>query len=377
MVSGQGFKDAAQKAVDEDHDFALAHQLLSHAFRNEDEAEAAQVQATRATELAQAAPEGERRLIEAMQLRGKPEEAFAAWKPLAADFPREGLVRVTLGQLAFGRYLRGTPRDPEMLRLAQAELTAALQLEPQSRVTLSVLADTFLQSGDYAGARRLYEQDGPDRPRTDSIALTYMLEGKLAEARQLLRQHVVERRVQGVAGWNYIAHMQLEADDAEEALQSYERGYEALKANDWSEDDKKVWVGRYHHGRGRCLARLAKPKEAWAEVEVVKTMIDDGGEDGKRFLPAWHFLAGYVKLEAGEYQAALDHLKEAGPQHDPHRTELMGEASEGLGDTVGARKYYEEVLARKRASIDGAAAYMRAKTRLGRLTAEPAAVSAR
>ena len=40
-------------------------------------------------------------------------------------------------------------------------------------------------------------------------------------------------------------------------------------------------------------------------------MIDDGGEAGKQYLPAWHYLAGYLKLEAGDYAAAVSELKQA------------------------------------------------------------------
>jgi tetratricopeptide (TPR) repeat protein len=174
-------------------------------------------------------------------------------------------------------------------------------------------------------------------------------------------------------GWNFAAHLMLEAGDAETALQWYTRGVEAVKASDRAEEDKLVWIGRYHHGRGRCLARLGKKTEAWAEVETVKKMIDDGGEKGTPFLPAWHFLAGYVKLEAGDHEAAVAHLKDAGPQHDPHRTQLMGLAYERLGDKENARRCYEEVVAKKRLTIDGAAAYAPARARLGALKATASA----
>jgi hypothetical protein len=140
---------------------------------------------------------------------------------------------------------------------------------------------------------------------------------------------------------------------------------------------KEVWIGRYHHGRGRCLARLGRHVEAWTEAETVKKMIDAGGDAGTPFLPAWHFLAGYVKLEAGEHEAALAHLKEAGPQHEPHCTLLMGLASERLGDKASAQRCYEEVVAKKALSIDSAAAYIAARTRLPALKAEPAAANTR
>jgi tetratricopeptide (TPR) repeat protein len=130
-----------------------------------------------------------------------------------------------------------------------------------------------------------------------------------------------------------------------------------------------VWIGRAHHGRGRCLSRLGRREEAWAEVETVRKMIDAGGEEGKQYLPAWHFLAGYVKLEADEAEAALEHLGQAGPQHDPHRTFLMARAEERLGRKDEARKHYQEVVDSRRMGPDAAAAYDEARKRLEALSA--------
>ena len=54
---------------------------------------------------------------------------------------------------------------------------------------------------------------------------------------------------------------------------------------------------------------MGKREEAWAEAEKVKKMIDDGGEAGKQYLPAYHNLAGYLKLEAGDAKAAVQELQ--------------------------------------------------------------------
>ena len=68
-------------------------------------------------------------------------------------------------------------------------------------------------------------------------------------------------------------------------------------------------------------------------------MIDDGGEPAKQYLPAWHYLAGYLKLEAGDYKAAVDELKQANPE-DPFHNLLLARAYEKAGDKEEARKTY-------------------------------------
>lgn len=354
---------AAQRAVDADTEFALAHQLLAVGFGMQQEREASEVQLARARELSPRAPEGERRFIEAWQLKDRPDEALAAWKKLAADYPNEPLAHLTLGQLLLRR---------ENKAEAHAALAAVLSLEPASTFALRTVAGALVESNEFAAARQKYEEAGADRFATD-IALTYLLEGNRAEALARLRQHVEKNGDDlGVGAWNFVGHLQLEAGDPVAALSSYERGVAVVKASDWAENDKQVWIGRYHHGRGRCLARQGKHAEAWAEVETVKRMIDAGGEKGTVYLPAWHFLAGYAKLEAGENQAALQHLEEAGRQHDPHRTQMMALANERLGNKAAAREYYEQVVSRKALRIDAAAPYAEAKARLAALSAETA-----
>jgi tetratricopeptide (TPR) repeat protein len=204
-------------------------------------------------------------------------------------------------------------------------------------------------------------------------AFDHLFEGKRAEALADIAGHVAKLRANGglpkTPGWNFIAHLQLEAGDPTAALASYQEGYDWLKSDDcdWSEADKQVWIGRYHHGRGRCLARLGKHEEAWAEVQIVKKMIEAGGEAGTQYLPAWHYLAGYAKLEAGDAAAALEHLEAAGGQHDPHRTLLLGRACEKLGDLASARKHYEKVVSSRQPTLESAISYAEAKERLAGL----------
>jgi len=234
-----------------------------------------------------------------------------------------------------------------------------------------MLGQALERRRDFGAARREYEAaDQAGRPSWNEITLTYLLEGNRAETLTRVRQQIEKNRASfGVARWNYLGHVMLEAGDPAGAMGCYESGLAVVTASTMADNDKQVWIGRAHHGRGRCLSRLGRREEAWAEVETVRKMIDAGGEAGKQYLPAWHFLAGYVKLEADEAEAALEHLGQAGPQHDPHRTFLMARAEERLGRKDEARKHYQEVVDSRRMGPDAAAAYDEARKRLEALSA--------
>ena len=108
---------------------------------------------------------------------------------------------------------------------------------------------------------------------------------------------------------------------------------------------------------------MGKHEEAWGEAEKVKKMIDDGGEPGKQFVPAYHYLAGYLKLEAGDALAAVEELKQADPQN-PFHTLLLARAYENAGDKVSARKAYQAVLDSRQNGLERALAYPEAKRKL-------------
>ena len=121
-------------------------------------------------------------------------------------------------------------------------------------------------------------------------------------------------------------------------MKAYEEGFKSVPGSTIEENDKKVWLGRLHHGKGRTLARMGKHEEAWKEAETIKKMIDEGGEEGKQYVPAYHYMAGYLKLEAGDAAAAVEHLKQAEPDGDPFRKLLLARAYEKAGDKAAPRR---------------------------------------
>jgi Tfp pilus assembly protein PilF len=92
-------------------------------------------------------------------------------------------------------------------------------------------------------------------------------------------------------------------------------------------------------------------------------MIDDGGEPAKQYVPAWHYLAGYLKLEAGDYKTAVEELKQANPA-DPFHQLLLARAYEKSGAKEEARKTYAAVVESRQNGLERALAYPEAKMKL-------------
>ena len=130
--------------------------------------------------------------------------------------------------------------------------------------------------------------------------------------------------------WNSIARIELENGRLDAAMKAYEKGYASVPGSSLPDDQKQVWLGRLHHGRCRVLARMGRHDEAWKEALSIKKMIDDGGEAGKQYLPAWHYLAGYLEFEKGDAKAAVEDLKQANAQ-DPFHLLLLARAYEEDG----------------------------------------------
>jgi tetratricopeptide (TPR) repeat protein len=369
LQGGPKALEAAQKAVAADPEFAFGHFLVGV---NSPQA-SAKAAFDKAAELAPKASEGERRYLEAHALNRaqKRADALEAYRKLAADYPGDRMVQMLIGQLATaeGRFDE-----------ARAALDKALALDGSTPRVHALLGNVATLQEDYANARAHY-QHALDRQAAGTapgqihfgLALTHVYEGQTDQALAALRGFLEQfRKTGGVDGlpevfiWNAMARINLENGRLPDALAAYEKGFESVPASDASERNKKLWLGRLHHGRGRTLARMGKYDEAWKEAELVQKMIQEAGEDGKEFLPAYQYLAGYIKLEAGDTAAALEHLKQS-DSGDAFHQMLLGRAYEKAGDKEGARKAYAASLAIRQLNLDRALAYPTAKKRLAAL----------
>lgn len=362
--------ELAKKVVAADPNWALGQYYISATGGTPEEAEKAYL---KSKEMAAKAPEGERRFIEALYWarvnQGNDfKKSIEPMEALARDYPGERLVHMILGQLYQG------DNQPEK---AQAEFQKALAIGPRSARAEAFLAGQDILKGDYGKARASYLAVEKSLPKGSvpfairfGVTFSHLYEGHVDEALASLRTYLDEYKAGGLDAqfpevfiWNAMARINLENGRLDEAMADYKKGYESVPGSNLPEDQKQIWYGRLRHGTARTLARMGKHQEAWAEAEAIKKMIEDGGEQGKQFWPAYHYLAGYLKLEAGDNAAALEHLKQANPD-DPFHTLLLARAYERAGQKEEAKKTYQKVLDSKQAGIERALAYPEAKKKV-------------
>ena len=358
----------AQKVVAADPEFAMGVYYLSAVTpppENEKHLE-------RAVVLSKKASDGERRFVEAMVVARANQgadfqKAVPALERLAAEYPGERLVQVILGQI-----YQGTDADK-----ARAAFRRADEIGPPSPRVRAFLANEDLVDGEYEKARRTFLEVEKSLPKGSApfavrygIAFSYLYEGQVDPALRSLETYLAEYRDSGAAQafpevfiWNSIARINLESGRLDAAMTAYGKGYESVPGSTLPEDQKQVWRGRLEHGRCRVLAKMGKHAEAWAEALRVKKMIDEGGEPAKQYLPAWHYLAGYLKLETGDPASAIAELKQI-EQRDPFQELLLARAYEKAGDGAEARKAYRAVVGSQQNGLERALAYPEAKRKL-------------
>ena len=364
---GPQANEIAKKIVAADPDFAFGYYLLGTTSQTPAEGKP---HIDKALELAKKASDGERRYMEAVMLARaqKGQEAAAIFTDLAKQFPEERMVQMMLGQVYtnMGRYDE-----------ARAALERAIQIDGSTPRAYTFLGNIALLQGDYGKARQLFKTSWGKK--TDStapfgagygMAYSYAYEGDMKSALKALQAYEAEytrtgqqQQFPAVFIWNSIARLQLENGNAEEAIKAYEKGYATVPSSNMSELEKKTWLGRLHHGKGRALAKMGKHEEAWKEAELIKKMIEESGKDGEQFWPSYHYLAGYLKLEAKDYAKAVEHLQKT-DLNDPFHKLLLARAYEKTGDQAGAQKLYKEIVDFKIINLERALSYAEAKKKL-------------
>jgi hypothetical protein len=92
-------------------------------------------------------------------------------------------------------------------------------------------------------------------------------------------------------------------------------------------------------------------------------MIEDGGTEGEQYWPSYHYLVGYLKLEAGAIPEAIEHLKQT-DLTDPFHKLLLARAYDKSGDRTNAQKLYKEITEYNQLTLERALAYPEAKKKL-------------
>ncbi len=364
--------ELAKKIVAADPTFAMGQYYLSAVTPDPAEAEK---EYGKSRELAKSASDGERRFIEGMyHSRVNQGVDFRKSIPplelLSGDYPDERLIYVILGQLYNG--------DAQAEKALSA-FRKAKALGASPRVDAFLANDDLLQ-GNYAKARETFAAVEKSLPKGSvpfavrfGTTFSYLYESNPDAALKSLETYLAEYRANGldqqfpeVFIWNAMARINLENNRLEEAMKGYQKGYESVPGSSLPEDQKTTWLGRLLHGKARVLARMGKHAEAWTEAETVKKMIVVGGEAGRQYWPAYHYLAGYAKLEAGDAAAAVEHLLQ-GDAKDPFQLLLLARAYDKLGKKDEAKQTYQKVLNSQWAGIERPLAYPEAKKKIATL----------
>ncbi|HTG13806.1 MAG TPA: tetratricopeptide repeat protein [Blastocatellia bacterium] len=357
----------AKKSVEADPNFAFGYYLLATTSNTPVEAKPF---ADKAVELAKNASDGERRYIEAVLLTRaqKTNEALPIFLDLAKQYPDDRMVQMLLGQV----YINLGKSDE-----AKAAFERAIKLDGTTPRVYTFLGNIELLNGNYAKAQELFKASLAKQVKNSApfgpnygMAYSYVYQGDIKSAVKTLEAYAAEYQTStqqpnfpAVFIWNSIARLHLEYGKAEDAMKAYEKGYETIPSSNLDEIQKKTWLGRMHHGKARTLAKMGKADEAWKEAELIKKMIDESGKEGEQYLPAYHYLTGYLKLESRDYAKAIEELKQS-DLTDPFHKLLLARAYENSGDTASAQKLYKEITEFNQLTLERALAYPEAKKKL-------------
>lgn len=360
------FTAAAQKTVAADSNFAMGHMLMAATLGPQQR----QKHLDKFAALAPKASKGEQLYLQGMThfYNNEDDKALEAFQKLSAMLPDDRMVYMMLGSVH---------RRKGNLTEAIAAFEAANKIDASLPRAWSFIGDCYLLQEKYDKARMHYKQvvdkvdpdASPFGPFFGQIWAD-LYEGKPEPALQILDEYLDRYNRNGAAQgfppvwiWNHKGRINLEFGRTAEALRCYEIGYKSVPATSATQVDsiqKLVWLGRMHHGRARTLAKMGKYEEAWTIAEGVKKMIEDGGKEGEQYWPAYHYLAGYIKLESGDYKAAVEHLKQSNLD-DPFHKLLLARASLKVGDKAQALKLSEEIVKFSTNNIERALSYPEAK----------------
>lgn len=357
----------AKKSVEVDPNFAFGYYLLATTSPTPEEIK---LNSDKAVEFAKKASDGERRYIEAVLLTRaqKPNEALAIFLDLAAQYPDDRMVQMLLGQV----YTNLGKLDE-----AKTAFEKAIKLDGSTPRVYTFLGNIELLKGNLVRARELFSTSLAKQVKGSApfgpnygLAYAHIYQGDIKSAIKTLEGYAadyqtstLQQNFPAVFIWNSIARLHLEYGKPEDAMVAYGKGYDTIPGSNLDETQKKIWLGRLHHGKARTLAKMGKREEAWKEAELIKKMIEDGGKEGEQFWPSYHYVAGYLKLEAGDYAKAVEELKQT-DLTDPFHKLLLARAYEKTGDSASAQKLYKEITEYNQLTLERALAYPEAKKKL-------------
>ncbi|MCA9734418.1 MAG: tetratricopeptide repeat protein [Deferribacteres bacterium] len=361
----------AEKAIEADSNFAMAIMLKSSFIQQNDQRTPMLEKA-----LTKKMSDGERKYIHAMLVlrQGDNQGSLDEFTALRKAYPGDRMVQMMYAQL---HMILGN------LDEALAGFKDAEKIDNTTTRAKTLIGNCAILTGKYDKARQIYKEvislSDPDAsPFFPFFGMAWadIYEGKHANALKIYDEYLDRYNRNGAAQgfppvwiWNQIARVNLELGDANEALRCYDIGYKSVPPTPDAQVDstqKLVWLGRMKHGKARTLAKLGRFEEADAIVADVKKMIDEGGKEAEQYIPAYHYLAGYVELERQNWPAAVEHLEKADATNTFH-VYLLAKAYYKNGQIDKAREKFQAVVDSKTNNVERALSYPEAVKMLAKL----------
>ena len=283
-------------------------------------------------------------VLEAQGDRAGARNAFARAASLAPTYPAANLA---LGDLE---------RDAADFGAAYNAYNHAL--DPQNRPISALLgrAASRLYLGDADGALSDLDlalsvaQPGSERSR---VLMSYLylrtfqraLPQGLDRAQEAVEMWTGLGRADMVAATcNAVGRVLLETGRPADAVEWYERGWQAIEGSSLVATERTIWKVRELHGRARAAATrrdLGRARELAAEAERLMAT-DTANADHYAWIGP--YLTGYLKLAERKYGEAVVELRRSDLER-AHLRYLLAEAYARNRDRAQAKEWYEKALA--------------------------------
>jgi serine/threonine protein kinase/tetratricopeptide (TPR) repeat protein len=241
--------------------------------------------------------------------------------------------------------------------LAEAEADKAFSLDPTSAANIYTRGSIFLFKGDVAAARleyaKLVERDNPVEKVIGTVGFFVLdsLHGKFAEAIERSEQGIAICRSFNQKGWEFNFHLKLGeiylgTERAKEALGEFDQAWQIAVDGGYLRGQWLVLVDR-----GACFLKTGSIPDALKTAEELKKLIETGLN--QKAIREYHYLAGLVEYQKGNYRGAMEHLKTARSllpaENDPWDGQArfsfaLGQAYYKEGNLSAAQQAYEEIL---------------------------------
>ena len=265
---------------------------------------------------------------------------------------------------AFQKYIQLIPDDPNpydsyaelLLKMGEYEVSIenyekALKINPDFTNSYMGLASNYNIKRDYKIARK-YLKEFYVRAKTEDqkrLALSAMIvsfvdQGDLEGAMKILNKRSEESLAENdtvlIAGdYNLRGYLYRAQKKPKEAMQSFNQARELIEQSQLPENIKNNFRRGYPYNE--ALIALMEHDPERAEAKLAEYRVEVEKVESAYLLRTVHELAGQIALEKGEYQKAIEELKQANQQNAMNLYRIA-EAYEGLNDLKNALSYYQQ-----------------------------------